>query len=152
MNIRLAAQRKVCSPCGSFTARATLLVAAVFVFSAPTPAARGEDARADATVLFSACVDLISGKEILIDHSSSEQQPAAAAPQPAVIERIEFIDNRRVRSDPLHARIFSHKGNAYKEETLRRDFQALWKHAIFRGREAARRVCIGQTQRQDRYF
>jgi outer membrane protein insertion porin family len=58
------------------------------------------------------------------------QQPAPGQP-PAVIERIEFIGNRRIRSDTLKARIFSREGDPYNEETLRRDFQALWNTQFF---------------------
>jgi outer membrane protein insertion porin family len=54
-------------------------------------------------------------------------------PQPpgTIIERILFIGNRRVRSDTLKARIFSRDGDPYNEETLRRDFQALWNTQFF---------------------
>src|SRR6202035_5723993 len=48
-----------------------------------------------------------------------------------VIVRIDFIGNRRVRSDTLRARIFSREGDVYNEETLRRDFQALWNTQFF---------------------
>jgi outer membrane protein insertion porin family len=58
------------------------------------------------------------------------QQPADAQPQ-AVIERIEFLGNRRIRTDTLKARIFSREGDPYNEETLRRDFQALWNTQFF---------------------
>src|SRR5215470_6143652 len=51
--------------------------------------------------------------------------------QTFVIQRIEFIGNRRVRNDTLKARIFSREGDAYNEETLRRDFQALWNTQFF---------------------
>jgi outer membrane protein insertion porin family len=43
-----------------------------------------------------------------------------------VIVRIEFLGNRRLRSDTLKARIFSREGDPYNEEALRRDFHALW--------------------------
>ncbi|MCU1243285.1 MAG: surface antigen [Candidatus Acidoferrum typicum] len=54
-------------------------------------------------------------------------------PQPpgTIIDRILFIGNRRVRSDTLKARIFSRDGDPYNEETLRRDFQALWNTQFF---------------------
>jgi outer membrane protein insertion porin family len=58
------------------------------------------------------------------------QQPANGQP-PAVVERIEFLGNRRIRSDTLKARIFSREGDPYNEETLRRDFQALWNTQFF---------------------
>jgi outer membrane protein insertion porin family len=48
-----------------------------------------------------------------------------------VIGRIDFIGNRRIRSETLRARIFSRPGDPYREETLRRDFQALWNTAYF---------------------
>jgi outer membrane protein insertion porin family len=51
--------------------------------------------------------------------------------QQAVIARIDFVGNRRVRTDTLKARIFSREGDAYNEETLRRDFQALWNTQFF---------------------
>jgi outer membrane protein insertion porin family len=60
--------------------------------------------------------------------------PAAQTPPGAthyVIERIEFLGNRRIRSDTLKARIFSREGDPYNEETLRRDFQALWNTQFF---------------------
>jgi outer membrane protein insertion porin family len=47
------------------------------------------------------------------------------------IQRIEFVGNRRVRSDTLKTRIFSREGDLYNEETLRRDFQALWNSQFF---------------------
>ncbi|MGC0773973.1 MAG: POTRA domain-containing protein, partial [Candidatus Acidiferrum sp.] len=64
------------------------------------------------------------------EQQSAPQQAANAKPQ-AVIERIEFIGNRRIRSDTLKARIFSREGDPYSEETLRRDFQALWNTQFF---------------------
>src|SRR5260370_40009646 len=48
-----------------------------------------------------------------------------------VIARIEFSGNRRLRSDTLKARIFSREGDPYNEETLHRDFQALWNTQFF---------------------
>jgi outer membrane protein insertion porin family len=61
---------------------------------------------------------------------SGAQQAAGGQPQ-GVIERIEFYGNRRIRSDTLKARIFSREGDPYNEETLRRDFQALWNTQFF---------------------
>ena len=45
---------------------------------------------------------------------------------PDVIEDIEFRGSRRVPQDTLRAMIFSRKGDVYNEETVRRDFMALW--------------------------
>ena len=56
----------------------------------------------------------------------------AADGQPqSFIERIDFVGNRRVRTDTLKARIFSREGDPYNEDTLRRDFQALWNTQFF---------------------
>src|SRR5579862_5088531 len=66
-------------------------------------------------------------------------QPAAPTPratrpgQPPenVIEAIEFRGARRVRQDTLQALIFSKKGDTYDDETLHRDFMALWNSGRF---------------------
>lgn len=61
--------------------------------------------------------------------------PAFQEPPPqqpgTVIDRILFTGNRRIRTDTLKARIFSRDGDPYNEETLRRDFQALWNTQFF---------------------
>ena len=43
-----------------------------------------------------------------------------------MIEGIEFRGARRVPQDTLRAMIFSKVGDVYNEDTLRRDFMALW--------------------------
>ena len=48
-----------------------------------------------------------------------------------VIERIEFIGNRRIQSGTLQARIFSRPGDPYSDEAVRHDFQALWNTQFF---------------------
>ncbi|PYV10998.1 MAG: outer membrane protein assembly factor BamA [Acidobacteria bacterium] len=61
---------------------------------------------------------------------------APATPRPAeesrqaIIEDIIFRGNRRVPASTLRARIFSHKGDAYDESALERDFMALWNTAF----------------------
>jgi outer membrane protein insertion porin family len=60
----------------------------------------------------------------------SQRVPEGNGPQ-YVIERIEFIGNRRIQRDTLLARIFSRPGDPYSEETVRRDFQALWNTQFF---------------------
>jgi outer membrane protein insertion porin family len=129
----LAAQRRFCSPFAVFAARVTCTVAAVFLFSFAARGVARERLSGDTSspnVLFSLSLDLVTGKEALVDHSSAQQQIAAVVQQ-YVIERIEFIGNRRVRSDTLKARIFSRDGDPYNEDTLRRDFQALWNTQFF---------------------
>ena len=118
----------------------TRIIALVFLFAIASTAAPRENLHADApssarSYLFSASFDYASGKEVTEDHSSADPQAAAqqqpAARQQFVIDRIEFLGNRRVRSDTLKARIFSREGDVYNEETLRRDFQALWNTQFF---------------------
>jgi outer membrane protein insertion porin family len=58
------------------------------------------------------------------------QNPPSEQPG-TIIDRIIFLGNRRIRSDTLKARIFSRDGDPYNEETLRRDFQALWNTQFF---------------------
>ena len=62
------------------------------------------------------------------DDLTFQEQGAQPA---AVVESIRFTGNRRVRSDTLKARIFTREGDPYNEETLRRDFQALWNTQFF---------------------
>lgn len=133
-----AAYRRVCSPLGVFAARVTQVVALVFVFASASPAAgpgNPPDSPSSHGVLFSASLDLATGKEAIENHAqaSSEALPAQqpSATQQFVIERIEFIGNRRIRTDTLKARIFSREGDPYSEDTLRRDFQALWNTQFF---------------------
>jgi outer membrane protein insertion porin family len=118
----------------------TWLIVIVFLFAIASTAAPRENLHADApasarSYLFSASFDYASGKEVTEDHSSADPQAAAqqqaAAHQQFVIDRIDFMGNRRVRSDTLKARIFSREGDVYNEETLRRDFQALWNTQFF---------------------
>ena len=64
--------------------------------------------------------------------TASPQQPAQPPAGPsAVIQRIEFVGNRRIRSETLRSRIFSRDGDVYNEDALRRDFQALWNTQYF---------------------
>jgi outer membrane protein insertion porin family len=65
------------------------------------------------------------------------QRPAAEAPrapgQPPenIIEAIEFRGARRVRQDTLQALIFSKRGDRFDQDTLHRDFMALWNSGRF---------------------
>ena len=131
----MAAQRRVCSPFGVSAARVTRTIAILFLIATASPAATPENPRADApasshSYLFSASYDYAAGKEVIEDHSSPAPQAAAQQKQ-FVVDRIDFIGNRRIRQDTLMARIFSRKGDVYNEETLRRDFQALWNTQFF---------------------
>jgi len=80
-------------------------------------------------------LNLLTGEVVLREsHPRPDDSPPQAAQQqqrPEIIERIDFIGNRRVRNDTLKARIFSRENDVYNEETLRRDFQALWNTQFF---------------------
>jgi len=68
-------------------------------------------------------IDAVPSKLLASDPQQVEGQP--------FIERIDFEGNRRIRRDTLLARIFTRPGDPYNEETLRRDFQALWNTQFF---------------------
>src|SRR5437016_2347346 len=61
------------------------------------------------------------------------QQPTQQTTQPAqdVIDSITFQGVRRVPQDTLRAMIFTKRGDRYDEETLHRDFMALWNTGRF---------------------
>ena len=65
--------------------------------------------------------------------AAATSAPAGAATGPVddVIELIEFRGARRVPQDTLKALIFSKKGDKMDEETLHRDFMALWNTGRF---------------------
>ena len=68
---------------------------------------------------------------LAVGQSLSAQQAAQGTGPQYVIERIEFVGNRRVQRDTLLARIFSRAGDPYSVEGVRRDFQALWNTQFF---------------------
>jgi outer membrane protein insertion porin family len=130
-----AAYRKVCLPFGVLAFRVTWLAAFFLFFAASLPAETQKNFLADASAsaapgLSSFSSDSSSDDSVTSDEPPASQQPANAQPQ-SVIERIEFLGNRRIRSDTLKARVFSREGDPYNEETLRRDFQALWNTQFF---------------------
>ena len=65
--------------------------------------------------------------------AATPQAPAAtpAGPVEDVVESIEFRGSRRVPQDTLRALIFSKKGDKLDDETLHRDFMALWNTGRF---------------------
>ncbi len=66
----------------------------------------------------------------IVAAQQSQRGQEGGGPQ-YVIQRIEFIGNRRIQRDTLLARIFSRPGDPYNEEAVRRDFQALWNTQFF---------------------
>ena len=130
----MAAQKKFCLQMLRRAHRIALITGAFLLSASGSPATtepnrEAETMRNGHPYLFSASLDIASGKEVTEDYSSLDAQTPTAPPN--VIERIDFIGNRRVRSDTLKARIFSRDGDTYNEETLRRDFQALWNTQFF---------------------
>jgi len=128
-------------PFGVLAFRVTWIAAFFLFLASSSPAATqknllaGPSASAD-TPLLSPRFDSdspITGSVTTAEPAATQQGAPQAANSPAqgVIERIEFYGNRRIRSDTLKARIFSREGDPYNEETLRRDFQALWNTQFF---------------------
>jgi outer membrane protein insertion porin family len=131
LSLSRAAYRKVCLPFrvlalrGSWIAAGFACLAIAMPAAAATRCAAGSS-KGDCALSF------------LAVPASDAQQPQPQEPQlppsggsQVVIDRIEFYGNRRMRTDTLQARIFSRKGDVYNEETLRRDFQALWNTQFF---------------------
>jgi outer membrane protein insertion porin family len=57
--------------------------------------------------------------------------PEAAKPQGNVVEEIQFRGSRRVPQDTMRALILTKKGDIYNEDSLHRDFMALWNTGRF---------------------
>src|SRR6202045_4349668 len=124
----MAAQRReVCVPHGVLTGRVQCIAILILLFAITSPAATRNDSGADASPV-SSPLQSNTGNQSL---SNSATQSSAVPVKRCIIQRIEFVGNRRIRSDTLKARIFSREGDTYNEETLRRDFQALWNTQFF---------------------
>src|SRR6202047_2251539 len=126
----MAAQRReVCFPYGVLTGRVQCVAILILLFAMTSPAAPRNHSGAH--------VSPVSSPPQSQSNTSNQSLSTPAAQSPAVpvthgvIQRIEFVGNRRIRSDTLKARIFSREGDNYNEETLRRDFQALWNTQFF---------------------
>src|SRR5713101_4224120 len=130
-----AACRRVCLPFEVLAFQVISTAAILLLFAGSSPAATQSNLRAEDSVLaaaepFSSSSESPAANAELSPALSEDQQTTANQPQ-AVVDRVEFNGNRRIRSDTLTARIFSRKGDPYSEETLRRDFQALWNTQFF---------------------
>ena len=62
---------------------------------------------------------------------AAAQGPAAPQGPAQIVERVEFVGNRRIPRDNLNSKIFTQGGQPYNEERLRHDFQALWNTQYF---------------------
>jgi outer membrane protein insertion porin family len=130
----IAAQRRDCLHFGVLTCRFSCVATLIFLFAIASHATARNDSGADPSP--SARNALRTNSDSLAASSvtsklAEQAQPQNPASPPAIIERIDFTGNRRIRSDTLKARIFSREGDVYNEETLRRDFQALWNTQFF---------------------
>ena len=132
----MAAYKRVCLSLRGSALRVALVPILSFLFVAGSPAFASptpEPVAKESTAENPAASLAVATPETRSDRSSAEQepqQPAESEPT-SVIERIEFVGNRRIRSDTLKARIFSRESDPYSEETLKRDFQALWNTQFF---------------------
>ena len=129
-----AAYRKVCLLFGVSLGRVSWIAALLLSLAFVIPS-HGQDRDATASSIANSTGGAFSpdSSSVLPGASgagAATQQPPSDKPQ-AVIVRIDFTGNRRIRTDTLKARIFSRDGDAYNEETLRRDFQALWNTQFF---------------------
>jgi outer membrane protein insertion porin family len=134
----MAAQIRVCSKFGFLRARATRIAAVVLSLASAFCGLAPEILTAQASLRSrsSRALDAADSPNVASPASaepapSPDSQDQAGQQQPAIIDRIIFLGNRRIRSDTLKARIFSREGDPYNEETLRRDFQALWNTQFF---------------------
>jgi outer membrane protein insertion porin family len=143
----MAARSIVCSSpakvqrAGRACVLAVLFVCPLLVAAHPLLASSRSSSESDepsddrkSLTLFHASLDEETLKEKVVETPSglavSGDQQAQAEGQP-FIEDIRFEGNRRIRKDTLQARIFSRIGDLYNEDTLRRDFQALWNTQFF---------------------
>jgi len=153
MTTSWTAERKFCVLLGNLAPSASKFAALLFLLTAFSPSWARKQPTAGpvsaGSALVSSTLDSASGHAATNDsansaaefpsgaHSSASQDPAQSSVQDSsgqprvVIDRIDFIGNRRIRSDTLKARIFSRDGDPYNEDTLRRDFQALWNTQFF---------------------
>ena len=116
-------------------ARVFVLIFLVTLLSLSCPlhaSASRDSADADkSTTLFHASLNKVTLEETIVEKPTETLDDAQQAEGQPFIEDIRFEGNRRIRRDTLQARIFSRKGDPYNEETLRRDFQALWNTQFF---------------------
>jgi outer membrane protein insertion porin family len=138
----MAAQRRVCvSPImdAQRALRLCVFVFALLAFLSFQRASAAESANTSSSsdsskgiTLFHASLDKTTLEEKIEDLTAKfAQQSAQQNEAQPFIDRIDFEGNRRIRRDTLLARIFTRVGDPYNEETLRRDFQALWNTQFF---------------------
>ncbi len=141
----MAARRIVCFISGmdaqrAFRGRVAVLTMALSIlcgssFSASSSFARTSDLRPSGKntyYLLHASLNEKTLAEKIEAFPGTEQQAKNDQGQvQEFVERIDWEGNRRIRRDTLQARIFTRAGDPYNEDTLRRDFQALWNTQFF---------------------
>lgn len=141
----MAARRIVCfisemdAP-RAFRGRVAVLVMVLFSLAGPncsgsSPAAwnlPGDSNDKKPTYLLHASLNETTFEEKIEDYLGAEAQTQNNPAQvPEFVARIDWEGLRRIRRDTVRARIFSRENDPYNEETLRRDFQALWNTQFF---------------------
>ena len=138
-----------------------VLIFLVALFSAAStgaPRSAAENAaRPKGTYLFHASLNEKTFKETIEDftppQSTQSSTTTTTTSGNAYIVRIDFVGNRRIRTDTLKARIFSRDGDPYNEDTLRRDFQALWNTQYFEDvKLTVEDAGPRQAEREDHHF
>ena len=135
MIVSMAAYRKVCSPFGNFPILGLGLVAILLCLADARPLAAEDGSRSGAAAssdssspsqssipaasfVITSTLNLLTGEVVLREshpRPDDSRQAAQQQPRPAIIERIDFIGNRRVRNDTLKARIFSRENDVYND-------------------------------------
>jgi outer membrane protein insertion porin family len=124
----------------AFRGRVTVLAIIIFLlggssFSTFSSLARTADVHPTGkkvSYLLHASLDEKTLEERIEAFPGAEQQTKSDQGQvQEFVERIDWEGNRRIRRDTLQARIFTRPGDPYNEDTLRRDFQALWNTQFF---------------------
>ena len=145
MSRSMAARRIVCfvsemDAKRAFRGRVAVLAIVFFVLAGPTfpgfstfasnPEEHSRDHKP--TYLLHASLNETTLEEKFEDYLGAEAQTQSNPAQAQeFIERIDWGGLRRIRRDTVNARIFSRVNDPYNEETLRRDFQALWNTQFF---------------------
>jgi outer membrane protein insertion porin family len=128
----LAAYTRVSLPFGVLRIRGFWVAAIVLLLATAVPAApQSHSKAAEFPSSDSSSLDSDDSEKVTNGSLPPSFQEPPAQPPGTVIDRILFTGNRRIRTDTLKARIFSRDGDPYSEETLRRDFQALWNTQFF---------------------
>jgi len=141
----MAARRIVCfvsemDAQRAFRGRVIILAIFLFLLAGPNFSASSTLARNSSgnsndkqpAYLLHASLNETTFEEKIEDYLGAVAQAQSNPAQvPEFIQRIDWEGLRRIRRDTVKARIFTRENDPYNEETLRRDFQALWNTQFF---------------------